>query len=382
MAIEDEFRERLSRRQTEGLLRILGPGRDLSKTDFFSNDYLGLSRDLTSDFAGNLPNPIQSGSTGSRLVSGNYRELEELEAECAQFFHAPACLFFANGFLANLALISSVGTKNDTYLYDEKCHVSLKDGMRLSLANRFSFRHNDPEDLKRKLKNNRGIGNRIVVVESIYSMDGDTCALAELLNICETEGAYLIVDEAHSTGNLGPDGRGLVAALKLETKPLAIIYTFGKSLGAAGAVVACSETTRNYLINFSHPFIYSTAPSPIQIWLCRLQLTRLKQEHWRLEQIQSRIRLWQKKVFSLSQAYSSNPQSPVQFISVAGNEVAKSLFNHLQKLDIQIKPMLSPTVPKGKERIRVSLHAYNSEAEIDRFLEALKEFENNFRLMI
>lgn len=380
--LEESLRQRLLNRQEEGLLRTLSDGRQAGKIDFFSNDYLGLTTNLLPELLKIKDLNLQSGSTGSRLVSGNFQEIRELEWECCQFFKASACLFFANGFLANLALLSTVGSRQDTFFFDEKCHVSLKDGMRLSLARRYSFRHNDLEDLEKKLKNHTGPGNPIVVVESIYSMDGDTCPLADLVQLCESEGAYIILDEAHSTGNYGQKGEGLATTLGIEDRMFARIYTFGKSLGAAGSVVAGSETLHRYMVNFSHPLIYSTAPSPIQIWLCRQQLKRLKDKTSIVNQLQSRIEYWQKKVFSFSDWASSNPLSPVQYISISGNEAAKELAKNLQSVDFQIKPMLSPTVPKGKERIRVSLHSFNSEEEIDQLIDVVKDFKNNFGFKI
>lgn len=369
----------LQKRMEDGLFRQLNQGIDPIKSDFISNDYLSLGRQsLPENWLKSFPEPLLSGSGGSRLVSGNYAGLESLENRCSQDLRAESCLFFPTGFMANLAVLSCLGSRHDTYIYDEQCHVSLKDGMRLSLAAKKSFTHNQPEDLLKKLKTMKGGGTRFVVVEAIYSMDGDVCPLPEILKICQEYDAHLILDEAHSTGTLGKEGMGLAIDQHLQQDVFCRIYTFGKALGAAGAVIAGNNTLKDFLINYAHPFIYSTAPMPLQVALCHHQWKKFRENPQAIYDLQMVISIWNQKVLEIGLKASSNFGSPVQYISCQGNKEAKWLETKLQNLDIQIKAMISPTVPIGKERLRVSLHRHNNEQEIDHLLGAVAEIKNNF----
>ena len=186
-----------------------------------------------------------------------------LEKKLSNLFQAPRALVFNSGYTANLAFFATIPQKGDTILYDELIHACIKDGCRLSMAKRYTFRHNDLHDLERKLQ--LSTGNTYVAVESVYSMDGDFAPLEALVALCEKYGAKLVVDEAHSTGVWGTHGNGLVNHLGLGNQVYAKIYTFGKAMGIHGACVAGPETLVNYLVNFARPFIYTTAPSPFEL---------------------------------------------------------------------------------------------------------------------
>jgi 8-amino-7-oxononanoate synthase len=373
--VEDFFRLALEKRKASSLYRTWASLVQDSKADFISNNYLGLAnnalRILNEKESGELSN-LPFGSTGSRLVSGNHPILTELEEECAQFFKAESCMFFQNGYLANLAILSVAAGRHDTYIYDDACHVSLKDGMRLSLANKYAFRHNDTEDLERKLQ--KAQGRIFILAESIYSMDGDMCPLAELLFLAEKYNARIILDEAHSTGTIGPSGKGLSAMLKVENRIWARIYTFGKALGASGAVLAISQTTKEYLTNFSHPVIYSTAPMPVHAGICSEQLRCLQQNPGLTEKLQANITHWNQCGESLGSVISKNKMSPVQYFQVSGNENALKAAKQLESLGYQTKAMLSPTVKPGTERLRISLHSFNSATQINELIQLLGEF--------
>lgn len=366
------FHSKLEERKAAGLYRTWGPERDFSKIDFYSNDYLGLARSETShdrliQYLQNQP-IIPNGSSGSRLVSGQSQLLEELESLCCRFFNGESAIFLPNGYLANLALLSSIATRHDTIMYDEQCHVSLKDGIRLSLAGKFSFKHNDLEDLKSRLKKSKG--KTFIVVESIYSMDGDICPLKELVEVSNSFGAHLIVDEAHSTGVLGEKGHGICVGSGLESRVWARIYTFGKALGAAGAVLVTSKTTKRYLINTSHPIIYSTAALPLQVLMAKVQLESLMADSSPIQNLQNNIAYWCSKNSKFpSDWLSSNQNSPVQFVRIPGSGPALELARKLNSLDFQVKAMLPPTVKPGTERLRISLHNYNTPEQIDTLVE-------------
>ena len=225
------------------------------KIDFCSNDYLGIVKNRLLKFEEGY-SPLY-GSTGSRLLAGNYPLIEDAEKSLATFHESEAALIFNSGYDANVGLLSSVPQRDDTILYDYLSHASIRDGIRLSFARAISFEHNNVSDLRNKIAN--ASGNIFVVTESVFSMDGDIAPIDELSEICNRYGAHLIVDEAHATGIIGERGEGLVQQSGFHSECFARVHTFGKAVGCHGAVVLGSHSLRNYLINFSRPFIYSTA---------------------------------------------------------------------------------------------------------------------------
>lgn len=363
---EDRLRKKLEEREVIGLLRNTGQ-RNPGLADFISNDYLSLGS-LAPAHEGERP---PSGSGASRLVSGNSALLDRLEEFCREFFGAGAALFFPSGYMANLGLLSCLPDRHDTLVYDAHCHVSLKEGMRLSPARKVAFRHNDAGDLLRIL--NRLQGPAWVVTEAIFSMEGDTCPLGEIAEVCSRTGTPLILDEAHSTGVLGPGGRGLAAAGQSGTAAIRI-HTFGKAAGIMGAAVVGSPLLRTWLVNHSFPFIYSTAPSPLLAGAVTDQLLRMAEAHEGRATLRSRIGTWLEAGRNSPLPVSQNAGSPVQYIRVPDNETAARLVRHLQNNGFQTKAMLSPTVPAGSERIRITLHAHNTESEIQGLIAALRDF--------
>lgn len=344
--------------------------------DFFSNDYLGLAYDssLFESVHNELykKNLLQNGSTGSRLLSGNSAYAEELENYLAALFKAEKSLIFNSGYNANLSILSALAGKGDTIIYDEYIHASLKDGARLSLANRFSFRHNDLEDLKNKLT--RASGEKFIVVESVYSMDGDLAPLTTLVEICEEFGAHLIVDEAHSTGLWGERGEGLCCELGLENKILARVYTFGKAMGMHGACIAGSRILIDFLVNFARPFIYTTALPPHAMVTIRKTFEKSEQMNTERVVLRRKIFSWHKLVKNNlpEKSYSLN-ESPIQIVLIPGNDKVRRAQEKIQENGIDARAILSPTVKEGEERIRLCLHIYNSEEEMKRLVETLKE---------
>lgn len=228
--------------------------------DFCSNDYLGFARSEkltkhTTKENSKLKNT--NGSGGSRLLAGNTSYAENLEAYISKFHNAEAGLIYNSGYDANVGLFSAIGQKGNTIIYDELIHASVHDGMKMSSATTYAFRHNDLKHLEERLKIAEGI--IYVAVESVYSMDGDYALLKDISLLCKKYKANLIVDEAHSTGITSNGGKGRVQELNLEKEIFARVHTFGKGLGCHGAVVLGSNLLRDYLINFSRAFIYTTA---------------------------------------------------------------------------------------------------------------------------
>ncbi len=370
----DSLRNLLQKKIDENSFRQLKTVNGL--IDFSSNDYLGLARSL--ELFENIHRVMErikapfNGATGSRLLSGNSELAEKVEAKLAKIFHAQRTLLFNSGYTANLAVLSSLPQRGDTILYDELAHTCIKDGARLSLAMRFSFRHNDLNDLEEKLK--RAKGNIFIAVESIYSMDGDESPLEELVMLAEKYGAAIILDEAHSTGSYGENGSGIAVQKGLEKKIAVRIYTFGKAMGVHGACVAGDETLINYLINFARPFIYTTAMPPHSLIAIQCAFDYLKQEVGIQERLQSKIGCF-KNGFEKINLTSTVSNSSIQNVIIPGNADVKDVAHYLEHHHFDCRAILSPTVKEGTERIRICLHAYNTDDEIRKLNEALLEFQ-------
>ncbi|PHN01796.1 aminotransferase class I/II-fold pyridoxal phosphate-dependent enzyme [Flavilitoribacter nigricans] len=354
--IDEYLKEQLAQRREANSLRKLPPAE--GGLDFCSNDYLGLAEVHfpTSE----LP---RHGATGSRLISGNHAEYERLELELAQFLQSEAALVFGSGYQANLGLISCIAGRQDTILYDQLVHASIRDALRLTNARSFSFRHNDVAHLRQRL--DRSSGRVFVIVESVYSMDGDEAPLADIVNCCRSAGAALIVDEAHALGVLGPAGRGLSALLGLEDLVWARIFTFGKALGVHGAAVLGSKLLREFLVNFSRPFIYTTGLPQDTVLRIRQSIAYL-QETDRMERLHQLIGRFKDGLHPGVREQLIPSRSAIQSLIVPGNEAVKAVAGKLQDAGYRILPILHPTVPAGSERLRICLHSFNREADIDR----------------
>ena len=374
--------ERLSTHQRTGLLRQLRTSDEMA--DFCSNDYLGFARssDLKEAIqrataeTGNLP----SGATGSRLLAGQTTLADDVEQELSVFYQTEAALIFNSGYDANLGLLACLPKAGDTLLTDELIHASMIDGARLSYATRHRFRHNDLNDLEAKLQ--QATGHVFVAVESVYSMDGDLAPLPELADLCDRYGAALVVDEAHATGVYGEQGEGLVVALGLQERVLARVHTFGKGLGVHGAVVVGPTVLRNYLINFARPFIYTTALPPHSFLAIRCAHEQVRKQPEIRMQLHNRLTYFRQKVEVLLPGTSwTDSQSPIQCLIIPGNEQTRYIATQAQRIGLDVRAILSPTVPAGQERLRLCIHAFNTTTEIDQLLAVLQsELVNEFNL--
>ena len=350
--------EKLLKREKEGTVRSLSHFEGF--TDFFSNDYLGLSKVKT--------NSIESsfGSTGSRLISGNSKHMLNAEDHLAEFFKASAALMFNSGYDANLGLFGFIPQCGDTILFDEYIHASVRDGIQLSRANSFSFKHNDCKSLESKMKLSKG--TIYVAIEGLYSMDGDVPPLIEFLGLCDKYDAKLIIDEAHSAGVYGEKGKGLIVKFGLENHVFARLVTFGKAYGSHGAVILGTEKLIDYLINFSRPFIYTTA-LPDSVFKHNAGIVRYKNSELSRLKLQENIDYFRENYSSTK--LISDTKSPIQIIELGSIERAKLLSERLQRSKIAVKAIFYPTVPIGSERIRLCIHSFNSVSEIDTLLNGL-----------
>ncbi|MDF3076295.1 MAG: pyridoxal phosphate-dependent aminotransferase family protein [Sphingobacteriaceae bacterium] len=362
--------DRLAEREQLYLLRKLKTDTDL--VDFCSNDYLGFARseELKKRIEQSNENSGQpSGSTGSRLITGNTAFAEKLEDEIAQFHEAESGLLYNSGYDANLGLFSCLPQRGDTIITDELIHASIIDGARLSHANRFTFKHNDLESLRGKLTAAKG--NIFIGVESIYSMDGDEAPLESIVALADEFGAAVIVDEAHATGIYGLQGRGLVNQYNLQNRVFARVVTFGKALGTHGAIVLGSKALRSYLINFSRSFIYTTAAPFHSLLSIRMAYQHLQSDNFAGKMDQT-IAFFKNQIRDIAHHFTQC-SSPIQSLIVGGNAETKALENKLKAAGYNVKAILSPTVPVGKERLRICLHNFNTQEEMADLVSFLKQ---------
>jgi 8-amino-7-oxononanoate synthase len=371
MKLEERMQLILERQKEKGRYRTLAYKGDL--VDFSSNDYLGLAKheDLMKSVHEAAQELRQYGSTGSRLLSGHHPLMEGLEEQLADFHNADTALLFNSGFDANLSFLSTIPRKGDLILYDSLVHASMHDGMRLSKAESLAFKHNDLDDLEEKLKQRKPDQICFVLVESVYSMDGDLSALKEIVELSEQYEAQLFVDEAHATGTIGPKGAGLVQALGLEARIFARLHTFGKGIGAHGAVILGGAQMREYLINFARPFIFSTAMPPHGL-LHIYEAYRLLYEYgdqW-VSELTKKIEFFRKEVGAHPALLKS--KTAIQGFIIPGNEAVLAAAQVLEELGFDVRPIRVPTVAAGEERLRICLHLFNTEKELADLAVALR----------
>jgi len=333
--------------------------------DFYSNDYLGLAK--SDGLRSAIENEFQksqkhNGSTGSRLLSGNSMYSLEVEKTIAAFHQSESALIYPTGYMANVGLISALATKDTTLICDELIHASLIDGARLGKSQRLRFMHNEVTDLENQLQ--KISGQKVVIVESVYSMDGTICPLREVTDLCQKYDAMLIVDEAHSMGIFGDNGEGLVQQLGLQDLVLGRIMTYGKAPGIHGAGVVGPQWLKDYQVNFSRSMVFSTAPDPHQ-------LASISGMYSYLPSVESSRKLLQDVVEYFIQKRENHrgdwlpSSSHIQSLIISGNENVVRTGNKLKEAGINALPIRKPSVPEGKERIRFCLHAYNTKKEMD-----------------
>lgn len=373
--IQSRLKAALEERKSSGNLRQLKIPNVINE-DFFSNDYLGLAQNATlqqkilNSFTNTQNTTI--GSTGSRLLSGNSQYAIELELYLASIFKTEAALVFNSGFDANAALIAAITKRTDTIYYDSLVHASMREGYLISYAKRKSFAHNNLEQLEKHLKNHTE-GEAFILAESIYSMDGDQCNLQGLVELCRKHNAHLILDEAHSTAIIGEKGAGLAVEKNLQDHIFARIHTFGKGPGCQGACVVGSQILIDFLINFARGFIYTTA-LPLYNLIAIKESFIFQETHFRSLQkkLNDQISLFRGELKKLNLEKIAIPsQSPIQAIKIKGNNECKQIAQSLIKKGFELRPILSPTVPIGEERIRVCLHTYNKDEMIKRLISEL-----------
>lgn len=363
---------KLAQRKEQGTYRSLKTVE--GQVDFTSNDYLGFARseELKKRIAEAEKQYVELslGSTGSRLLTGNSELAVQVERQIAEFHNAETALIFNSGYDANVGLYSSLGRIAPYIVYDELIHASTHDGMRLSRAELKSFGHNDPESLRSVLSELDGAA--VVAVESVYSMDGDLAKLSEIVKVCQEFDAALIVDEAHAVGLFG-EGRGLVSELGLEEQVYARLVTFGKALGSHGAAVLGNDNLKQFLVNHARSLIFSTFTSNHALLSVKTAYDMLSVVNYSILNISNLINLFNQSIKEVSGVRVFGGESPIFGVVVPGNAAVRAVADAMQNDGFDVRPIVSPTVPKGTERIRICLHEFNTEEEVRGLIESLQK---------
>ena len=375
------LREGLRTLQEQRLTRTLA---EIQGVNLCSNDYLGLAehRGLREAVAHAVLNGPRVGGTGSRLLSGQTEEWRKLEEEFARFAGTESSLFFSSGYAANIGLLAALVGKDDVVYSDVLNHASLIDGMRLSGARKVIYPHLDLNALEDALQQDAGAPwRRLIVTESVFSMDGDIAPLKEMAALASKYGAAMIVDEAHATAVHGPLGRGLVAQAKILPQVLAVVHTCGKALGSAGAFVCGPAVLKEHLINHARTFVYSTALPPYfaeQIAVAMRLAQGMEQEREELRRRSERL-LSALRAEGFDTAGSASQIVPVV---LGENEETLSAAAYLQGAGFAVRAIRRPTVPAGRARLRFSITIQVSEEQLKRLAGSLTGWRERSRQVI
>ena len=351
--------EELAALDAASLLRRIPPDAS-GLVDFASNDYLGLSKhpqiiQLYRDAIDNFG----VGSKASRLISGTSEAHRELEETIAQAKNKEAALTFSTGYATSVGTITSLLEKTDTIILDKLCHASLIDGARMSEATLRVFPHNNLnklEDLLKTTMTKAEANTRVLVVtESVFSMDGDTAPLCEIVQLCQSHGALLMVDEAHALGVLGDTGMGLAQQLGIQDGITFHMGTLGKAAGVAGGYIAASQEWIELLVNKARSFIYSTAPPPAQAAAASAALKLIQSE----EGAKLRNRLWDN-----IRLMDNNAQSAIIPWPIGKSEHALTMSAKLREAGFLVPAIRYPTVPRNTARLRITISATHKAEQI------------------
>lgn len=364
MSAQSVIEAELSKLRAAKRLRSLDSAEGI---DFTSNDFFGLSHNRELIAASCRAAKEEGvGSGASRLLGANSDSFERLERELAHFAGKESALFFSSGYTTNLAVVSALAASGAEFFIDKLCHASIYDGLKLGAANYRRYNHCNSESLAKKLARSEG-ELKVIITESIFSMDGDCAPLADIVQLAKEQGALLMVDEAHALGIYGATGAGLAEELGLLDKIDIYIGTLGKAAGAAGGFVASSHTIRELLINCARPFIYSTAPAPPQLAVAAAALKLLPQLRPEATELLERAALLRQ----LLTADTANSSSHIVPVIIGDEQCALALAAQLREQGFVVKAIRPPTVPPATARLRIVLHSYNSTEQVRQLAAAI-----------
>jgi len=370
-ALEHRIRARLAALGASGLSRSLHPPKGL---DLSSNDYLNLSRHPA--VGARFIDAVRldgAGSTGSRLLRGDRQTFHAIERRFAGFKGTDRSLFFGSGYLANLAVLSTLVEPGDIVFSDEHNHASLIDGLRLSKARRVVFPHRDVEALSEALRRERAdlsSGRAMfVVTESLFSMEGDIAPLGQYASLCRSMDAMLIVDEAHAVGVFGETGSGLLEAASVDANTCISINTAGKALGVGGAFVASPQWAIEYLVQRARSFVFTTAPPPAMADALDASLDLVAAEPGRRRRVHE-LAVYLRAQLS-AQGIAAGGASQILSVVIGDNDRAVAVAARLQESGFDVRSIRPPSVPVGTARLRISINAALTEDDLDRFAAAL-----------
>jgi 8-amino-7-oxononanoate synthase len=350
-------------------VEIISGGKVLQ--NFSSNDYLGLAShpELVAALK-SAADTAGVGSGASALVTGFREEHQRLEQELAEFLQYEKVLLCSSGYLANLAVATSLTGKGDIIIQDRLCHASLIDAAMLSKARLLRYKHADLEALARQLRVTND-GNTLVVSDGVFSMDGDTAPLKEMATLCTQNGAWLAVDDAHGIGVCGPDGRGSVASAGLDAQQVPVLSgTLGKAFGCFGAYIAGSEALINHLVNEARSYIYTTAMPPALAAAAQAALNRLINDQWRRDHLQELISHFKQGAATRGLKLMAS-DTPIQPMIIGDSQTTLELAGRLRRLGFLVVAIRPPTVRKGTARLRITLTAAHQATQLDALLDAI-----------
>ena len=385
--IWDELETGLAQLASEGLLRRrrtldapCGPEAVIEGQRviaFCSNDYLGLANHPALIAAAQQAAERWGvGSGASHVVSGHLRPHAELEERLAAFVGQERALYFTTGYMANLAIAPTLVERNDAIFADKLNHASLIDAAQLARAEHIRYPHGDLDHLARRLAQSSA-RRKLILTDAVFSMDGDLAPLPELFELAERYDAWLVVDDAHGFGVLGPGGRGSLAHFGLPSSPrLILMGTLGKAAGVSGAFVAGDRRVMEWLMQRARPYIFTTASSPIIVATLIASLDLIANGDERRAHLQRLIARLQAGLSDLPQSLLPSPTA-IQPLLIGGNDVAMQLAGQLFERGLWVPAIRPPTVPTGTARLRISLSAAHSEAQLDTLIKTLREYAVN-----
>lgn len=359
--------------------RVRDPSGTSRPLSFCSNDYLGLASDpRIVDALCEGARRWGAGAGASHLVSGHLPIHDELEQRLAAFLNLPRALLFSSGYLANLGIIPALAGADTEIFCDRLNHASLNDALLLSRSRFHRYAHNDAEALAGLLAGSKA-AQKLVVTDGVFSMDGDIAPLPRILDLCERHDAWLVVDDAHGFGVLGSRGAGSLEHFGLASERIVYMGTLGKAAGVSGAFVAGSAEVVEILVQRARTYVYTTASPPALAAALLRSLALVAEESWRRDQLG---RLVERLVHRLQPGrWRLLPSStPIQPLVVGANDEAVALSERLEGEGILVPAIRPPTVPEGSARLRISLSAAHSEADVDRLADALARAETSVAL--